>query len=282
MHPVERLRFVAGAQGEHPRLVLPEAADALAELAEDPAVLVTACRRLVESRPRCGATWWLASRVLCALDPRRAAREAAVELELDATAELLSAEFARRTLAMVGSPELASVLGQRPDGAAVYLVGDSPRRSRRARVARSRFAEVELVFPWEIEALMPGLAAAVIEAEAVGPFGALGPPWATQLAALATAAGVPVWLAVGAGRSLPVGLWGAMLSRLPLAGEGEEGAQGEAAPGLLALSEVDCFGSPRGAVSAGELLGQARRCPVAPELLRWPSSGAGGRSELRR
>lgn len=267
--------------------MLPEAADALAELAEDPAVLVTACRRLLESRPRCGATWWLASRVLCALEPRRAAREVAMELELDPTEELLSAELSRRTLAMVASPELASALGQRPDGSIVYLVGDSPRRSRPARAARSRFADVELALPWELEALMPGIAAAVIEAEAVGPSSALVPPRATLLVDTATAAGVPVWLVVGAGRSLPVGLWGAMLSKLPPAGEGEEGegtegAEAEAVSGLLALSEVDRFASPAGAVSAGEVLGQARRCPVAPELLRWPSSGAGERSELRR
>ena len=70
MHPIERLRLVAraGAEGRS-ALLAREAATALAMFSDDPAGLVTACRRLVDRHPTSGPMWWLAARVLVSSDP---------------------------------------------------------------------------------------------------------------------------------------------------------------------------------------------------------------------
>src|SRR5436309_590767 len=80
MHPIERLRWVARAPEGDLSLVAAEAAEALAAFAGDPAGLVIASRRLIERRPAAGPLWWLASRVLCSLDPGFEAVAAAAEL----------------------------------------------------------------------------------------------------------------------------------------------------------------------------------------------------------
>src|SRR5438445_662262 len=69
MHPIERLRWVARSPEGDLSLAAAEAADALAAFADDPAGLVIASRRLIERRPAAGPLWWLASRVLCSLEP---------------------------------------------------------------------------------------------------------------------------------------------------------------------------------------------------------------------
>src|SRR5438093_11463754 len=107
MHPIERLRWVARAPDNEVSLLAAEAADALAAFADDPAGLVIACRRLIERRPACAPLWWIASRVLCALDPGLEAVTAAVELERDPTAALLADELPGGAVAVVGWPEQA-------------------------------------------------------------------------------------------------------------------------------------------------------------------------------
>src|SRR5436305_1059848 len=61
MHPIERLRMVARAAGEGPTLVAQEAAGALVAFGDDPAGLVTACRRLGGRQPTSRPRWWLAA-----------------------------------------------------------------------------------------------------------------------------------------------------------------------------------------------------------------------------
>jgi hypothetical protein len=88
-------------------LVAAEAADALAAFADDPAGLVIASRRLIERRPAAGPLWWLASRVLCALDPAFEAMDAAADLERDRTAVALAGDLPGGTVAIVGWPDQA-------------------------------------------------------------------------------------------------------------------------------------------------------------------------------
>ena len=107
MHPIERLRWVARAPESDVSLAAAEAAAALAEFAHDPAGLVIACRRLIERRPACGPLWWVASRVLCALDPEVEADQAAFDLEHDPTAGLLAGELPGGMVAVAGGPEQA-------------------------------------------------------------------------------------------------------------------------------------------------------------------------------
>src|SRR5687768_16760346 len=91
MHPIERLRHVARADGARPSLLVQEAASALASFGSDPAGMVTACRRLVDRHPAVGPMWWLAARVLCADDPVAEAFRAAGEVEADPTPRVLAA-----------------------------------------------------------------------------------------------------------------------------------------------------------------------------------------------
>src|SRR5213593_2945813 len=79
--------MVARAAGEGPTLLAREAAGALAAFGDDPAGLVTACRRLVDRQPTSGPMWWLAARVLGAGDP------AADEVEADPTPDVLRAHL---------------------------------------------------------------------------------------------------------------------------------------------------------------------------------------------
>jgi len=108
VHPIERLRWVARAPEGDMSLVAAEAADALASFADDPAGLVVASRRLIERRPAAGPLWWLASRVLCALDPTFEAMDAAADLERDRTAVALAGDLPGGRVAIVGWPDQAS------------------------------------------------------------------------------------------------------------------------------------------------------------------------------
>src|SRR5438067_8425237 len=147
MHPIERLRWVARSPEGDVSMVAVEAADALAGFADDPAGLVIASRRLIERRPAAGPLWWLASRVLCALEPGFEAIAAASDLERDRTPVALAGALPEGTVAVVGWPDQASAAlrmrgrtGGDPGGARVVVVlsgsrpggrGVSPRQGRR-------------------------------------------------------------------------------------------------------------------------------------------------------
>src|SRR5688572_30529517 len=105
VHPIERLRWVARAPDGNAAIVTVEAAGALATFADEPAGLVTACRRLISRRPECGPLWWLAARVLCALDPELEAALAAAEIEDDPTGEVLAGVVPGGTVVCAGWPE---------------------------------------------------------------------------------------------------------------------------------------------------------------------------------
>jgi len=107
MHPIERLRWVARSPEGDVSLVAAEAAEALASFADDPAGLVIASRRLIERRPEAAPLWWLASRMLCALDPGFEAIAAAADLERDRTPVALAGDLPGGTVAIVGWPDQA-------------------------------------------------------------------------------------------------------------------------------------------------------------------------------
>jgi len=109
MHPIERLRWVARSPEGDASLVAAEAADALAGFADDPAGLVIASRRLIERRPAAAPLWWLASRVLCSLEPAFEAMDAAADLERDRTPVALAGDLPGGTIAIVGWPDQAGV-----------------------------------------------------------------------------------------------------------------------------------------------------------------------------
>lgn len=111
MHPIERLRYVAGAGWAGPSLLAAEAAWALADLAEHEApALVTVCRRLLDRQPGCAPLWWVCAHVLWAGDPVTAAVQCAQDLEDDPTESFLLEAIApgARVVRRGGIGEVAS------------------------------------------------------------------------------------------------------------------------------------------------------------------------------
>lgn len=90
MHPIERLRFVARANGVPGEVLACEATAALATFAEDPAALLAGCRRVLARQVACGQLWWACARLLTAQDVRRCAAETIDELQGDTTEAALS------------------------------------------------------------------------------------------------------------------------------------------------------------------------------------------------
>ena len=90
MHPIERLRFVARAQGVPGDVLAVEAARALVAFADDPAAMTAACRRVLARQAACGPLWWVCARLLTAESVSDAAGESIRRLEADTTLAVAS------------------------------------------------------------------------------------------------------------------------------------------------------------------------------------------------
>lgn len=283
MHPIERLRYVARAGGAPPSSLVSEAAAALAALADDPAALVTACRRLVERHVHVGPMWWLAARVIAAADPTAEAWLVVDELDRDPTVSVLVAELGESAAVVVlGWPELAgsAILG-RADLAMLVVdsSGDAEGLVRRVRggggdvvvvpqaglgqaVAAADVVLVEALAlggrPPGSPGVAPGTAGAA--GSAGGGVVAANGSWAA--AAVARSAGVPTWLVAGAGRVLPGRLWEAMAARL----DADPDEPWDRSWEVMPLDLVDTVAGPGGLVSPADALRRAD-CPVVAELL---------------
>src|SRR5688572_5037654 len=109
MHPIERLRWVARAEGAGASVLARETAAALASVGDDLAALVTGCRRILERHPAFGPLWWLSARMLAAEDSMREAWAAAADLEADDTPGVLAAHLPDdASVVVLGWPELAA------------------------------------------------------------------------------------------------------------------------------------------------------------------------------
>ena len=264
MHPIERLRMVARAEGAGPSLLAREAAGALAGFSYDPAALVTGCRRLVDRHPEVGPLWWLAARVLGAGDPPAEIQRSASALDADPTAAVLGAELPGPLSAVVvGWPEqTAQALRRRGDVEALIVDCDG---EGQALVRRLSSAGVDA---WDVPESGVGAAVVVcglvvVEALSAGPDGLLAASGSHAAAAVARSRGIPVWAVAGVGRVLPARLWEAQLSRLDALGHEPWERPYEVVPADL----VDRVVGPDGCRDGADL-GTAVDCPVAPELLR--------------
>jgi hypothetical protein len=265
VHPIERLRWVARAPEADVGLAAVEAAEALAGFAGDPPGLVIACRRLIERRPSAGPLWWLASRVLCALDPGAEAYAAMTDLERDPTDTLLSLELPGGTIAVVGWPELASRALRAAERVAVVEPGPGSGVSPGSREGRRLVRRLEDL-GLEARILGPEAAArrsalVLLEAHAAGPAGFVAAAGSTALARAARQASVPVWLVAGVGRRLPGPLYDALTAHLHL-------DPGE--PEVLGYDAVDEVAGPGGRTDPAAATRARADCPVAPELLHLP------------
>jgi hypothetical protein len=254
--------MVARAAGEGPALLAQEAAGALAAFGDDPAGLVTACRRLVDRQPTSGPFWWLGARVLAAGDPIDEAWRSADELHADCTPVTLSSKLPEGgTVTVLGWPEQVGA-GLHRRGDTEVLVVDALGEGR-GLVRRLRAADIDA-------ALVPesGLGAAVscstmvlLEAGALGPTGFVATPGSHAAAAVAAHLAKPVWVVAGVGRVLPGPLWTALVRRI-----GDDDLW-DAAEEVVPLDLVDRVVRPDGLLDPADALTRTG-CPVAPELMR--------------
>jgi hypothetical protein len=263
MHPIERLRFVARATDEGPTLLVREAAGALASFADDPAALVTACRRLVDRQPHAAAIWWLAARVLGSPDPDEEAWVAAGELDADGTAEELRHLIPDdATVLVLGWPEqIAPALARRGD--LTILVGDSLDGGAGLirRLQRSGH-EPTLVEERGIASAAAAVDLVLLEAVGLGHSGLVATTGSRGAAATAHHAGVPVWSAVGVGRVLPGRLWDAYLRRLE-----DDGDPWDRDTEFVPLDLLTNTVSSQGLEAPSDAPKRAD-CPIPPELLK--------------
>jgi hypothetical protein len=265
-HPIERLRWVARAEGAGASLLTREAAGALASIGDDLAGLVTGCRRLIDRHPAIGPLWWLSARALAAEEPERECYIAASDLDADPTSQVLGANLPDDvTVTVLGWPEQIGEALRRRGDLEVLVVdsrGEGPSFTRRLAANGLEAFDVE-------EA---GLGGAVresglvlLEASALGPTGFVAASGSLAAAALGKGLGVDVWVVAGTGRVLPGRLWEALLARLdgaddPWALEDE----------VVPLDWATAVVGPAGVQTCEEAVRRAD-CPVVPELLGWGS-----------
>jgi hypothetical protein len=261
VHPIEHLRYVARASGVAPASLASEAATALGGLRADPANLVVACRRIVERHPEVGQLWWLCAHLLVSADPSRLAWELADRLGDDPVADVLARELAAEaTVVVTGNPSvIADGLVCRTDLTVWYVDsqfggGDLIRRLDRNEVSCEPIAS---------EALGRAVANAdviLIEATAVSPQRVLSPVGSQVLAAVAHAAGTPVWLVAGTGTRLPAPYVDEIARRV--LSDGWTGGVDEVAFDLVDRVVTEDGSTP------GVAHAVRADCPFAPELLR--------------
>jgi len=284
VHPIERLRSVARAEGAGPSLLVREAAEALVGLVPDspsagpagripmerglippdPRAFVTALRRLVDRHPTVGPMWWLAARVMAGSDPGTEARLACDAIEMDPTPKVLSSALPEDvTVVVVGWPEQVSQALRRRGDLAVLVVDCLGEGFELARHLRGSGMEADLVPDAGLGTAVCGADVVVLEATALGPEGFLAAAGSRAAAAVARHSGIPVWLAAGLGRVLPAALWEALQARLDQAHEEPWHCTEE----LVPLALVDHVARPEGVLSADDASGRAD-CPAVAELLR--------------
>ncbi|MEZ5183570.1 MAG: hypothetical protein R2702_17100 [Acidimicrobiales bacterium] len=264
MHPIERLRFVARATGAPDEDVVSEAAASLASFASDPTSLVTACRRLIDRHPANGPVWWVCARTLLAADPADEAWRCHAELDADPTLdELAHALPDGGRVAVVGWPErLGAPLSRRGDleVRVVDVDGDGPGFVR--MLERLDVGAVDVPVGGMGEAVATS-DLVLLDARAIGPEVALVGAGGWAAAAVARTSGVPTWLVAGRGRTLPLGMWGALEGRLA----GAATPPWERGVDLVPLELVDQIAGPVGLAPLGRAMASVD-VPDAPELRR--------------
>ncbi len=262
MHPIERLRYVARADGAPVSALVRETAHALAELSGDPHSLVLAARRVVERYPTTAPLWWLCSEVLVAPDPASRAIELAREVARDATADHLDEALPDEAVVLtVGwSASLARVVASRGD--LTLLVVDS-HGDGEALVDHAHDANTSAeIVPIEY---LAGAAAAsdlvVVDALACGSGEVLVAGGGAVVVACATRRSLPVTLVAARGTRLPDPLWTAMLAAVRGIDDWRVGID------VVSARELARVVGPLGASSDADDALRAE-CSAATELLR--------------
>jgi len=263
VHPIERLRSVARASGIPQDMLLEETATALASFADDPAGLLTACRRMLSRKPESGALVWLAARMISSPDPRREAWLAVEESETDGLGRRVARAIESELhVATVGWPESVGAALARRGDVSFHLIDRTGQGWRRVERLEDRGVTASDVdAPWMASAVA-GSDLLLLEAVAAGPGEALVPVASVPAAAVARAFDVTVWLVVPTGAVLPDRMWQGLVGRY----EADRPAT-QMDFEVLPLSLVDQVVGPARTVSPADIA-QLTSCPVTPELFR--------------
>jgi hypothetical protein len=240
-----------------------EAAGALAAFGDDPAGLVTACRRLVSRQPSSGPMWWLAARVLGAGDPGTEAWRAAEELEDDPTPLVLADALPNdATVVVLGWPEQIGMALRRRGDVRVLAVDVLGEAAGLVRRLTNEGSDATIVEESGLGAAAAAADLVLVEASALGPRELIAVAGSRAAAAVAHHAGKPVWVAAGTGRVLPSRLFVAIADRLDAADDAWA-LEDE----LVPLDLATAVAGPTGMTTTDEAWRRAD-CPVAPELLK--------------
>lgn len=270
VHPIERLRFVARANHVPERILVEEAAGALAAFGDDRPGLVTACRRIIERHRTSGALVYLAASAVVAPDPVERIDAVAADLAGDPTAGHLARHLPPdAAVVMVGwPPEAPRLLGRRGDCTVMVVDDTAGNGADLGSALLAADVDAAVVDPCGLGQVVadlgvrhtgdhtemdpPRRGVAVVEAHAVGPKFAMAAPGSLALAATAGVVGVAVWLVVPVGRVQPAPMW----ERFTTAEHGCD---------LVPLELCDTVVRPAGlADPTGPAL--TPDCPNAPEL----------------
>lgn len=263
-HPIERLRWIARADGAGATAMARETASVLASLGDDLPALVTGARRILERHPALGPLWWLCARVLAAGDPSPEAWAAASELESDTTAGVLAADLPEdATVVVLGWPEIAAGALRRRGDLEVLVVDSGHEGHQLVRRLDAAGNDAYHVPTAGLGSAVREASLVLLEAEAAGPDGFLAAPGSLAAAATARQLGHTVWLVAGVGRVLPGRLWDALVERVE-----READPWDADFETVPLEWVDAVAGPNGLQAPGDTARRAD-CPIVPELLRW-------------
>jgi len=268
MHPIEHLRYLAGAQRIDADVLIEEAAHGLGGLDSNRPEMVAACRRLLAQQPASGALWDLVARMVTSPEPRTEAFKVLDEIRSDNTASLLGSSLPddATVVTAAGSSSFMAGFGRRGDVAVRLLDLDgegasAERRLTRVEVDAQAFEAVDLFSHVEASDLV------AVEALAVGPEEALVGKGAGVCAALAMARSRPLWLVVPACSVMRSEYWSAQQSLLNQGLDRTLGGNRRASHQLeyLALSGVTRVVLGDGLISPEDM--QVAKQPLAPELL---------------
>jgi hypothetical protein len=260
VHPIERLRWIARADGESAATIASEAAWTLGELgAEEPAAVLTASRRLVERHRSSGPLWWVCAHMVASDDPLETAHRISAELYSDAVpdrvADALRIEFTSSDVLCSTSPsETFQQALSRRGTYIVRLIGGYRSLRRDMRSLGSVVAEATGYEVEEASEALEGANVLLVEPCFAGGAGLFVEPEVASVVELASRLEVPVWALLGAGRVLS--------SQLAETAADLAGDELELVAPMVVSRAVDCNG-------IGDLraaLGRAS-CPPGTELV---------------
>ncbi len=250
--PFEALRSLARRRGDDATLAA-DAARALGVLADDPAGLVVACRRVLAHHRSNGSLWWLCAHLLSTADAPVAARKCARELDADQTAsrlrDALGLQDEGERLGVVGWPApVAAALDERFDLDVVAVVDPDDRSAMRRAEDRATVADA-----WEFPDL--GVRTLLVVPHAASPTRMVVASDVVEV--LAEAPNAVVWVVIPTGRLLPERLLDAV----------RDATRGDDTLAMIDYQRVGCV-IDWAAVDAVADLATRLDCPIPAELLR--------------